>query len=95
MVRRQQTGAQSGPKDLLDANPQYLLVWWCCGDESVDFNFYTKRASLAAVYGATMMYWMSDDSEENSETLSFYRLNANTKEVGKQKNHFLENLLNH
>jgi len=48
-------------------------MWWCCGDESVDFNYYTKRASLAAVYSATMVYWLSDESEDFEETILFYR----------------------
>jgi ubiquinone biosynthesis protein COQ9 len=48
-------------------------MWWCCGDESVDFNYYTKRASLAAVYSATMVYWLSDESEGFEETILFYR----------------------
>ncbi len=48
-------------------------MWWACGDESVDFNYYTKRASLAAVYSATMVYWLSDESEGFEETILFYR----------------------
>lgn len=48
-------------------------MWWGCGDESVDFNYYTKRASLAAVYSATMVYWLSDGSEDFEETILFYR----------------------
>ncbi|SCA55735.1 Ubiquinone biosynthesis protein [Candidatus Terasakiella magnetica] len=48
-------------------------MWWCCGDESVDFNYYTKRASLAAVYSATMVFWLNDESENAEETILFYR----------------------
>ncbi|WP_417841418.1 COQ9 family protein [Terasakiella sp.] len=48
-------------------------MWWCCGDDAVDFNYYTKRASLAAVYSATMVYWLNDDSENQEETILFYR----------------------
>jgi ubiquinone biosynthesis protein COQ9 len=48
-------------------------MWWACKDSSVDFNYYTKRASLGAVYSATMVYWLSDESEDSSETLAFYR----------------------
>lgn len=48
-------------------------MWWCVGDESVDFNYYTKRASLAAVYSATMMYWLNDESEDGEETIQFYK----------------------
>lgn len=49
-------------------------MWWSVGDQSVDFNYYTKRASLAAVYGATMAYWFEDSSEDHQETLGFYRV---------------------
>lgn len=31
-------------------------IWWLAGDKSVDMNWYTKRASLAAIYGATGMF---------------------------------------
>lgn len=48
-------------------------MWWSCGDESVDFNYYTKRASLAAVYSATMVYWLNDESENSEETIDFYK----------------------
>jgi ubiquinone biosynthesis protein COQ9 len=48
-------------------------IWWACGDASVDFNYYTKRASLAAVYSATMLYWINDDSEGDAETMLFLR----------------------
>lgn len=46
-------------------------VWYACGDTSTDFDFYTKRASLAAVYGATILYWLDDDSEEFVDTWGF------------------------
>ncbi len=48
-------------------------MWWCCGDEAVDINYYTKRASLATVYSATMLYWLNDESENFEETILFYR----------------------
>jgi len=48
-------------------------IWWSTGDSSVDFNYYTKRASLSAVYSATMAYWLDDQSEDHKATLEFYR----------------------
>ena len=48
-------------------------MWWACGDESVDFNYYTKRASLGAVYSATMVYWLNDESENFEDTILFHR----------------------
>jgi ubiquinone biosynthesis protein COQ9 len=47
------------------------LMWHLAGDQSVDFSYYTKRASLSAVYSATLLYWMSDESEGYAETWAF------------------------
>lgn len=47
------------------------LIWRAAGDKSVDFNFYTKRGLLAAVYGATVLYWLDDRSEGCSGTWAF------------------------
>ena len=46
-------------------------MWRAVGDTSVDFAWYTKRATLAAVYGATMLAWMDDDSEGFADTRAF------------------------
>ncbi|MSO76844.1 MAG: COQ9 family protein [Alphaproteobacteria bacterium] len=46
-------------------------IWYVTGDRSTDFNFYTKRALLAAVYGATLLYWLNDRSEGHGETWAF------------------------
>jgi ubiquinone biosynthesis protein COQ9 len=46
-------------------------IWRACGDHSSDFSYYTKRATLAGVYGATLAYWFSDSSEGNSDTWTF------------------------
>lgn len=46
-------------------------MWYAVGDRSTDFSFYTKRASLAAVYSATVLYWLNDRSEGTSATWSF------------------------
>jgi ubiquinone biosynthesis protein COQ9 len=46
-------------------------MWRIAGDTSTDFNHYTKRMTLAAVYGSTMLVWLDDRSEELSETASF------------------------
>ncbi|MFD2844505.1 COQ9 family protein [Paracoccus cavernae] len=37
-------------------------VWDGLGDSSQDVNWYSKRATLSAVYGATALYWLGDDS---------------------------------
>ena len=46
-------------------------MWRAVGDTSVDFAWYTKRATLAAVYAATLMAWMDDDSEGFADTRAF------------------------
>lgn len=46
-------------------------IWYACGDTSTDYNFYTKRALLAAVYSATFMFWLRDDSEDNIRTRAY------------------------
>lgn len=46
-------------------------IWYAAGDTSTDLSFYTKRASLAAVYSATVLYWLDDESEECADTWSF------------------------
>ena len=46
-------------------------IWYDCGDTSTDIAFYTKRATLVAVYGATVLYWLDDSSDEFTETWAF------------------------
>ena len=45
--------------------------WYAAGDQSVDFNFYTKRATLAGVYSATVLFWLNDRSEGSAATWEF------------------------
>ncbi|MEM7741517.1 MAG: COQ9 family protein, partial [Pseudomonadota bacterium] len=35
-------------------------MWRTIGDTSTDFNWYTKRASLSAIYTATLSRWFAD-----------------------------------
>lgn len=46
-------------------------IWYACDDTSTDLSFYTKRATLAAVYGATVLYWLDDPSEQFMDTWAF------------------------
>lgn len=46
-------------------------IWRALGDGSEDLNWYTKRASLAAVYGSTVLYWLGDDSPDHQATWDF------------------------
>jgi len=47
------------------------LMWRIAGDTSTDFNHYTKRVSLGAVYGSTLLAWLDDDSEGWADTAAF------------------------
>lgn len=46
-------------------------VWTALGDSAQDVNWYSKRATLSAVYGATALYWLGDDSEDHAATWAF------------------------
>lgn len=46
-------------------------IWRAAGDKSTDFNFYTKRGLLAAVYGTTLLFWLDDKSEDCAATWAF------------------------
>jgi ubiquinone biosynthesis protein COQ9 len=46
-------------------------IWYAAGDTSTDFNFYTKRATLAGVYSSTLFYWLNDRSEGGEATWGF------------------------
>jgi ubiquinone biosynthesis protein COQ9 len=47
------------------------LMWRIAGDTSTDFNHYTKRMTLGAVYGSTLLVWLDDQNEGWSETAAF------------------------
>lgn len=46
-------------------------MWRLAGDTSTDFNHYTKRMTLGAVYASTLLVWLGDDSEGQKETAAF------------------------
>jgi ubiquinone biosynthesis protein COQ9 len=46
-------------------------MWHLAGDTSTDFNHYTKRMTLSALYGSTLLAWLDDDSEGWSATAAF------------------------
>ena len=69
-------------------------IWTALGDTSTDINWYTKRASLSAVYGATVLFWMGDDSLGSTATLDFLdRRIENVMSFEKAKASFRENPL--
>ena len=47
------------------------LMWRLAGDSSTDFNHYTKRLTLSALYAATLLAWLDDQSEGWTDTSAF------------------------
>lgn len=46
-------------------------IWLALGDTSRDLNWYSKRATLSAVYGSVVLYWLGDDSPGHQATWDF------------------------
>ncbi|SPF77697.1 COQ9 family protein [Pseudoprimorskyibacter insulae] len=46
-------------------------IWSTLGDSSEDYNWYSKRATLSGVYGATVLFWLGDDSPDHHATWEF------------------------
>ena len=62
------------PHAALGATLVYRTVdkmWRAAGDTSTDFNFYTKRGILGAVYSSTLMRWFNDTNADEKATTDF------------------------
>lgn len=46
-------------------------IWVALGDSSNDINWYSKRATLSAVYSSTVLYWLGDESLDHQPTWDF------------------------
>ena len=46
-------------------------MWHAAGDRSADFSWYTRRATLAGIYGATLAYWLRDEDPGIEEAMAF------------------------
>lgn len=46
-------------------------IWIGLGDTAQDVNWYSKRATLSAIYAATVLYWLGDDSADFAATREF------------------------
>lgn len=62
---------QNAPLALRSLYRTVDAVWFGIGDTSTDWNFYSKRAILAGVYGAAVLYWLDDRSEGQAKTWDF------------------------
>jgi ubiquinone biosynthesis protein COQ9 len=69
-------------------------IWTALGDASQDLNWYTKRATLSAVYAATVLFWLGDTSEGDQATWEFLdRRIENVMQFEKTKASLRENPL--
>jgi ubiquinone biosynthesis protein COQ9 len=46
-------------------------MWRLAGDTATDYNHYTKRMTLGALYAATLAVFVDDQSEDHAETRAF------------------------
>ena len=54
------------------------LIWRVAGgDQSTDFNYYTKRGLLTGVYWSTIIYWLQDESLNYQDTYDFLQRELN------------------
>jgi ubiquinone biosynthesis protein COQ9 len=59
-------------------------IWIWAGDDSKDYNHYSKRALLSGVIGATTLAWLHDESGEMRSTEAFLdRRIENVMELGR------------
>lgn len=69
-------------------------VWTALGDKSDDLNWYSKRATLSAVWASTVLYWLGDDSAGQADTLAFIdRRIEDVMRIEKVKGQLRENSL--
>lgn len=57
------------------------VMWRTAGDDATDVSFYSKRATLAAVYSATLLAFLADDSGDMAKTEAF--LDRRLSEIAK------------
>lgn len=69
------------PASLAELNNLSDEIWYLAGDTAVDFSWYTKRASLAAVYASSELFMTTDKSSNFAATEEF--LDRRLKDVQK------------
>jgi ubiquinone biosynthesis protein COQ9 len=47
------------------------LMWSVAGDKAEDYNYYTKRSLLAAVWTSTFLFWLEDRSDGFRDSWAF------------------------
>lgn len=80
---------QNVPLGLKTASRSADAMWRVAGDTATDYNHYTKRMILSGVYGATLLAWLDDDSEDWADTAAFLdRRLADVMKFEKAKAHW-------
>ena len=59
------------PASLAELSALSDEIWYLAGDTSVDPSWYTKRASLAALYASSEMFMTTDTSKDFKATEDF------------------------
>jgi ubiquinone biosynthesis protein COQ9 len=62
---------QNAPRGLAIGWRTADAMWRNAGDASSDYNHYTKRITLGAVYASTLVVWLDDQSEGFADTAAF------------------------
>lgn len=66
------------------------LMWRLAGDTATDYNHYTKRSILAALYASVLTVFIGDESEGKADTMAFLdRRIDNVMQFEKVKSQFL------
>ena len=61
-------------------------IWFYAGDKSTDINWYTRRATVAAVYGMTELFMLQDESPDFADTWAFLdRRLADLEKMGENR----------
>jgi len=77
-----QSYPQHAPGSLQQSLDLMDLIWHHAGCKSTDFNWYTKRLSLLAIYKTSELAMVNDKSEDFAETWEFLdRRMADTKSL--------------
>ena len=68
--------ARTALPDGLSLSPKILwraadTIWRGIGDQSTDFNFYTKRTTLSAVISTSLAAWLADHEPDKEQARAF------------------------
>lgn len=61
----------NAPHALRSSAATASAMWYAAGDTSADFSWYTRRATLGAIYAATLAWWLRDDDPGLDSAMAF------------------------